>query len=152
MWVVVVACVENTYRVCYSRLLCSVWNGTAHPWLVVCEWFLFVFVGGFSDGVTPGPFPNPEAKSVSADGTAPGRVWESRSPPALKRYIVKRESITVPWWGGDTLSLSHAQFRRHGMIAYHVLFTLICSEIDKCWCTTPKEQYSITYFLLSALC
>ena len=35
-------------------------------------------------GETPGPFPNPEAKPVCADGTAPGRVWESRSPPASK--------------------------------------------------------------------
>ena len=41
-----------------------------------------VFVGGVSGGVTPGPIPNPEAKSTSADGTALGRVWESRSPPA----------------------------------------------------------------------
>ena len=33
-------------------------------------------------GETPGPFPNPEAKPARADGTALGRVWESRSPPA----------------------------------------------------------------------
>ena len=32
-------------------------------------------------GETPGPIPNPEAKTHSADGTAPGRVWESRTPP-----------------------------------------------------------------------
>ena len=37
-----------------------------------------------SGGVTPGPVPNPEAKPTCADGTAPGRVWESKSPPALK--------------------------------------------------------------------
>jgi hypothetical protein len=37
--------------------------------------------GGHSAGETPGPIPNPEAKTRSADGTAPGRVWESRSPP-----------------------------------------------------------------------
>ena len=30
---------------------------------------------------TPGPIPNPEAKPYCADGTAPGRVWESRTPP-----------------------------------------------------------------------
>ena len=42
-----------------------------------------VFVGGFCGGVTPGPFPNPEAKPTCADGTAPGRVWESKTPPAL---------------------------------------------------------------------
>ena len=37
--------------------------------------------GGHSDRETPGPIPNPEAKPVSADGTAPDRVWESRTPP-----------------------------------------------------------------------
>ena len=35
-------------------------------------------------GETPGPFPNPEAKPARADGTAPGREWESRLPPTLK--------------------------------------------------------------------
>ena len=34
-------------------------------------------------GETPGPIPNPEAKTHSADGTAPGRVWESRTPPDI---------------------------------------------------------------------
>ena len=37
--------------------------------------------GGHSVGETPGLIPNPEAKPNSADGTAPGRVWESRTPP-----------------------------------------------------------------------
>ncbi len=37
--------------------------------------------GGHSGGETPGPIPNPEAKPSSADGTAPARVWESRTPP-----------------------------------------------------------------------
>ena len=30
---------------------------------------------------TPGPIPNPEAKPARADGTALGRVWESKLPP-----------------------------------------------------------------------
>src|SRR5699024_1149786 len=30
---------------------------------------------------TPGPIPNPEAKPLSADGTATARSWESRTPP-----------------------------------------------------------------------
>src|SRR5699024_9799817 len=38
-------------------------------------------VGGDSVGDTPGPIPNPEAKPYSADGTAPGTVWESRTLP-----------------------------------------------------------------------
>ena len=37
--------------------------------------------GGHSGGETPGLIPNPEAKPSSADGTALGRVWESRTPP-----------------------------------------------------------------------
>ena len=32
-------------------------------------------------GETPGPIPNPEAKPARADGTALGRVWESKLPP-----------------------------------------------------------------------
>ena len=34
-----------------------------------------------SGGETPGPIPNPEAKPTRADGTALGRVWESKLPP-----------------------------------------------------------------------
>lgn len=34
-------------------------------------------------GKRPVPIPNPEAKPVSADGTALERVWESRTPPSL---------------------------------------------------------------------
>ena len=37
--------------------------------------------GGHSGGATPGPIPNPEAKTPSADGTAPARVRKSRTPP-----------------------------------------------------------------------
>lgn len=39
--------------------------------------------GGYSVGETPGPIPNPVAKTHSADGTALGRVWESKTPPGL---------------------------------------------------------------------
>ena len=39
-------------------------------------------LGGHSDRETPGPIPNPEAKPDSADGTAPARVRESRTPPS----------------------------------------------------------------------
>ena len=38
-----------------------------------------------SGGETPGPIPNPEAKPARADGTAPGRVWESRLPPTKQQ-------------------------------------------------------------------
>src|SRR5689334_19443054 len=49
--------------------------------------------GGHSGGETPGPIPNPEAKPSSADGTAPGRVWESRTPPdsTYRKPILARQ-------------------------------------------------------------
>ena len=37
--------------------------------------------GGHSERETPGYIPNPEAKTLSADGTAGGTLWESRTPP-----------------------------------------------------------------------
>jgi hypothetical protein len=37
--------------------------------------------GGYGEGETPGPIPNPVVKPFSADGTALETVWESRTPP-----------------------------------------------------------------------
>ena len=37
--------------------------------------------GGYCERETPGHFPNPEAKPLSADGTARGTLWESRTLP-----------------------------------------------------------------------
>ena len=37
--------------------------------------------GGHGPGETPSPIPNLEAKARHGDGTAPGRVWESSTPP-----------------------------------------------------------------------
>ena len=37
--------------------------------------------GGYSEGETPGPIPNPEVKLFSADGTAREASRESRTPP-----------------------------------------------------------------------
>ena len=39
--------------------------------------------GGHSERETPGHIPNPEAKTLSADGTAGETLWESRTPPDL---------------------------------------------------------------------
>ena len=41
------------------------------------------FSGGDSGGVTPVPVPNTVVKASSADGTAPGREWESRTLPEV---------------------------------------------------------------------
>ena len=43
---------------------------------------LFVIAGGFSEGDTPGPIPNPAVKPLCADGTWAATPWESRSLPA----------------------------------------------------------------------
>src|SRR5206468_9763548 len=48
-------------------------RGTTSPWCF----------GGHSEGETPGPIPNPEVKLFSADGTARGTAWESRTPPDI---------------------------------------------------------------------
>lgn len=39
--------------------------------------------GGYGERETPLPIPNREVKPLSADGTARGTVWESRSPPGI---------------------------------------------------------------------
>ena len=44
----------------------------------VCSTCLSV---AYSSRETPGPIPNPEAKPANADGTATGRLWESKKPP-----------------------------------------------------------------------
>src|SRR3954454_14085578 len=75
--------------------------------------------GGHSERETPGHIPNPEAKTLSADGTAGVTLWESRTPPdslckgppfgvALWRLSSRRaDALPVP-----TPSLSGAADRR----------------------------------------
>ena len=44
---------------------------------------------------TPGPIPNPEAKPVHADGTATGRLWESKSPPTPNnKQLLNNKPVT----------------------------------------------------------
>ena len=47
--------------------------------------------GGHSGQETPGPIPNPEVKPASANGTAPDRMWESRTPPNILSFRGHRE-------------------------------------------------------------
>src|SRR3954454_23995804 len=49
--------------------------------------------GGHSEGEIPGSIPNPEVKPFSADGTATGRLWESRTSPDIT-------SVEATRWGG----------------------------------------------------
>ena len=49
-------------------------------------------------GKRPASIPNLEAKPASADGTAPGRVWESRTPPqhSIQRVGPGTRSFQAP--------------------------------------------------------
>ena len=44
---------------------------------------LILFPGNHNKEATPVPIPNTEVKLFSADGTAPGAEWESRSLPGF---------------------------------------------------------------------
>src|SRR5919205_1725974 len=56
--------------------------------------------GGHSERETPGHIPNPEAKTLSADGTAGVTLWESRTPPdSLRERLPVR-----PGAGGEAAS------------------------------------------------
>ena len=48
---------------------------------MLSEYWLNHLVVVIAAGKRPVSIPNLEAKPASADGTAPGRVWESRTPP-----------------------------------------------------------------------
>src|SRR6478752_8383438 len=61
----------------FSRPLCGSERHNQHMfWLTSSQCY-----GGHGERETPGLIPNPEAKPLSADGTAPGTGWESRTPP-----------------------------------------------------------------------
>src|SRR3954451_20158037 len=75
-------------RVWCSRPLCD--PETTTRWLCVSQGY-----GGYSGRETPGYIPNPEVKPSSADGTAPGTVWESRTPPD---NLCPTEEATPPGW------------------------------------------------------
>src|SRR5215217_5515612 len=60
----------------FSRPLCGSERPTGTPWLTCSQRY-----GGHGERETPGTIANPEAKPLSADGTAPETGWESRTPP-----------------------------------------------------------------------
>src|ERR1700733_13067805 len=61
----------------YGRVRCELFLGSAPA-----GWSQQSF-GGHGEGETPGSIPNPEVKPFSADGTARGTGWESRTPPDI---------------------------------------------------------------------
>src|SRR5438128_11528018 len=74
-------------------------------------------VGGCGGGGTPGPIPNPEAKLSSADGTAPARVWESRTPPDIPAGKATPPGVAFPafhspsehMWAEPAFLVRHAE-------------------------------------------
>ena len=69
--------------------------------------------GGHGQGETPGPIPNPEAKALHGDGTAPERVWESSAPPLSHDTVPPGRA---PWAPGGFLFFppTHARAGRTG--------------------------------------
>ena len=55
---------------------------------------------------TPGPIPNPEAKPAHADGTATGRLWESKSPPTPNNNKQQNNETRREGDGQPTVSFS----------------------------------------------
>lgn len=55
---------------------------------MLSEYWLTHLVVVIAAGKRPASIPNLEAKPASADGTAPGRVWESRTPPQHTSQMV----------------------------------------------------------------
>ena len=66
-------------------------------------------------------FSNPVAKSVGADGTAPGRVWESRLLPAL---ITSNQMMV-----GGVLCVPDGRTGTPPLF-FVVLFCLLCGVVD----------------------
>ena len=62
--------------------------------------------GGHGQGETPGPIPNPEAKALHGDGTAPERVWESSAPPL---HTIRFPPVEPPRAPGGFLFFPHAR-------------------------------------------
>src|SRR4051812_4983638 len=74
-----------------SRVHCAVLNARPdHFWLTCSQRY-----GGHGERETPGLIPNPEAKPLSADGTALETGWESRTPPDNH----SRRGSSTPCWG-----------------------------------------------------
>src|SRR5437660_3423964 len=75
--------------------------------------------GGHGERETPGLIPNPEAKPLSADGTAPETGWESRTPPDNH----SQEGPQPPGRGPSCMPGS-----------------ILLLEPEKTWPSSPKKQ------------
>ena len=75
----------------------------------VCPGKVDKVCGGHGQGETPGPIPNPEAKALHGDGTAPERVWESSAPPLHTIRFPPVEPLSGLPGGSSFFSPPHAR-------------------------------------------
>ena len=110
------------------------------------------FCGGHGPGVTPGPFPNPEAKAWHGDGTAPGRVWESNTPPQTFVQVGFPVEPTLretpffilfltgsPWTGWPPREDS---FLRSPAVGHRGLLRLL-SQRGRCAFPRPRQEFHV---------
>ena len=83
-----------------SSPLCGSQPTQPHTLGDLSEYWLNHLVVVIAAGKRPASIPNLEAKPASADGTAPGRVWESRTPPQHSIQAGGARNTIVP---GPTL-------------------------------------------------
>ena len=100
-------------------------------------------------GKRPASIPNLEAKPASADGTAPGRVWESRTPPQHTQRLGPG-THTVP---GPSLYILMLARRASGRLPRRCLGWVI-RHLDTIYATRstrPIPQFLAIHRLSSAL-
>src|SRR5215218_9137086 len=83
------------------RVHCAVLNEQPDQFWLTCS----QSYGGHGERETPGHIPNPEAKPLSADGTALETGWESRTPP-------DNHSRRGPHWCGGPFVIPGTDFPR----------------------------------------
>ena len=68
-------------------------------------------------GKRPASIPNLEAKPASADGTAPGRVWESRTPPQHTYGGVLEHNVPRPHRISYTHNTHHPSYHSPDLLS-----------------------------------
>ena len=113
------------------------------------EYWLNHLVVVIAAGKRPASIPNLEAKPASADGTAPGRVWESRTPPQHTQRLGPG-THTVP---GPNLYILMLARRASGRLPRRCLGWVI-RHLDTIYATRstrPIPQFLAIHRLSSAL-
>ncbi len=59
------------------------------PFLKIIRYYLFILLGKYSEGGTPGHIPNPEVKPFSAENTMWVTAWKNRTLPSIFLFLEK---------------------------------------------------------------